>query len=77
MSAIMISNIRVKNPKDYFMSTIDIELDLKVFQTVSRPFQLKVVYVGSPDDPHQDQVIELANFSPLPLGRSSFFVFSL
>ena len=64
----MITNIRVKNPKDYYQRPIELEVDLQVFQTLSRPFEFQVVYVASPDDPHQDQIIEMANFSPLPLG---------
>ena len=68
MSAILIPNIVIKNPKDYFTEDIQIRFDLEVLQMVIREFELRIVYIGSPDDPEKDQVLELVKIQPLPLG---------
>ena len=68
MSAILITNILIKNPKDYFTEEIQMQFDLEVLQTLSREFDFRVVYIGSPDDSKKDQVLELITIKPLPIG---------
>lgn len=68
MSAILVPNIVIKNPKDYFTEDIQIRFDLEILQVLCREFELRIVYIGSPDDSEKDQVLELIKIQPLPLG---------
>ena len=68
MSAIIIRNIKVGNPKDQFLSNIELDIELEVFQELSKEFEIKIVYIGSADNPSKDQVLELSKIQPLPLG---------
>lgn len=68
MSAILITNIHIKNPKDYFTEEIKMRLDIEILQTLSREFEFHVVYIGSPDSSKKDQVLELIKIQPLPIG---------
>ena len=68
MSAILITNILIKNPKDYFTEEIQMRLDIEILQSLSREFEFQVVYIGSPDSSEKDQVLELIKIQPLPIG---------
>lgn len=71
MSAIQITNIQVKNPKDYFQSEIDIVLDCEVFHELSREFEFRVVYIGSANNSDKDQILDLMRIQPMPVGNNS------
>ena len=73
MSAILITNILIHNPKDYFTEDIQMRFDLEVLQSLSRIFEFRVVYIGSPDDSEKDQVLELIKIRPLPVGCFEIF----
>ena len=72
MSAILITNIHIKNPKDYFTEEIQMRLDIEILQNLSREFEFRVVYIGSPDSSKKDQVLELIKIQPLPIGSFLF-----
>ena len=69
MSSIHITNIKVNNPKDYFQTPIRLSVDLEVFHMLSKPFEFQVIYIGSADDPNQDQVLQLTKIQPMPIGN--------
>lgn len=69
MSAVLITNISIRNPKDYFTEPIRMRLDLEVLHVLSREVEFRVVYIGSPDSSEKDQVLELVRLQPLPVGR--------
>ena len=69
MSAILITNISIRNPKDYFTEPIQMRIDFELLQSLSREFEFRVVYIGSPDDSEKDQVLELIKIKPLPVGE--------
>ena len=71
MSAILITNIHIRNPKDYFTEDIQMCFDIEILQTLSREFEFRVVYIGSPDSSEKDQVLELIRIQPLPVGKFS------
>lgn len=68
MSAILITNILINNPKDYFTEPIKMRFDLEILQSLSREFEFRVVYIGSPDDSDKDQVLQLIKIKPHPVG---------
>eukprot|EP01039_Chlorochromonas_danica_P003078 gene3078-3361_t len=71
-SPVKVVNIDVLDNHTAFTNPFQFEVTFECSQELPEDLEWKVVYVGSAEDSHRDQVLEEVNVGPIPAGLHRF-----
>ncbi|RKO96598.1 hypothetical protein CXG81DRAFT_20214 [Caulochytrium protostelioides] len=72
MSVVTLTNVNVLDPITSFNENVRLEITFEVIAELKEDLDFRLIYVGSPDDPKHDQVLDQISVGPVPVGISKF-----
>ncbi|CAG8486482.1 2359_t:CDS:2 [Paraglomus occultum] len=72
MSLVNITDIKVLDNPSLFGADFRFEITFELIQPLQEDLEWKVIYVGSPESPEYDQVLDSIMVGPIPPGTNKF-----